>query len=116
MKVRLSASGFELTSELEKYANTKVAQLNKKVPRKLRAEAACEVHFNQVQRGGAKFNTCSIGVAVDDTELKAEETTLHMYAALDIAAVHIGHQLDDYAVKLRGKGLRGRLKRRFHHD
>lgn len=117
MKIHLSASGFELTSELEKYANTKVAQLVRQVPRKLRPTAVCKIHFTQkLPPKAVAMNTCSITFSLDAAELKAEETTQHMYVALDIAAVHIAHQLADYATKQRKEHLRSRLKRRFRND
>ena len=117
MKVRLNASGFELGIELEKYTNTKISQLIKQVPRKLRANAVCVVHFGQVRRKRTEFNTCSVTFTLDGTELKAEETTLHMYSALDVAAVHISHQLKDYVAKQAAEHrLKARLKRYFRPD
>jgi ribosomal subunit interface protein len=116
MKVRLSASGFELTSELEKYASAKIAHLSRQVPRKLRTEAACEVLFAQTHKKDVRFNSCSISFTVGEAELKAEETTLHMYSSLDIASVHIEHQLKDYVAKQRKHWLRTRLKRHFRRD
>jgi ribosomal subunit interface protein len=112
MKIRLSTSDFDLTLELEKYANIKLAGLSRKVPRRMRPQAFCDVHFMQVRRKGAKFNTCVIGLNIDDTKLRSEETTLHMYTSLDIAVVHIERQLNDYAAKHRHP-LRTRLRRRF---
>lgn len=116
MKIRLSTSDFDLTLELEKYANIKLAALSRKVPRRMRPQAFCDVHFTQVRRKGAKFNTCVIGLTIDDTKLRAEETTLHMYTSLDIAVVHIERQLNDYAAKHRHRlnaRLRARLRRHF---
>lgn len=116
MKVHMSAQGFELTGELKKYANNKVAGLAKRVPRKLRSETICEVYFAQVRKKGAKFNTCSIRFKLDNTELKAEETTLHMYTALDIATVHVERQLIDFAAKQHKYSLRARIKRHLRQD
>jgi len=116
MKVRLGAEGFELNAELDKYAGKKVTQFGRHVPRKEKAEAACEIHFSQGERAGVKHSTCAITLAFDDVELKAEETTQHMYSALDIAAVRIEQQLDDYVRLQKQHRIRTRLKRRFHID
>ncbi|HEY4161339.1 MAG TPA: HPF/RaiA family ribosome-associated protein [Candidatus Saccharimonadales bacterium] len=97
MKIRYMAQGFELTGELEKYAGGKLARLNRKVPRRFRAKAACEVAFTQTTRKAVKVNTCSIVFKLPDAEFTAKETTRHMHAALDIAAVQIEQQLKDYA-------------------
>ena len=109
----MSVEGLELTSELEKYASLKLRRLNKFVPRWLRAEAAAEVRFAVVKRKGTKYNTCGITFMLDDAMLKAEETTLHMYTALDVAAVHIEHQLKDHARKQLRYRLTHRLRRFF---
>jgi ribosomal subunit interface protein len=116
MKTRLSTSDFDLTLELEKYANIKLASLTRKVPRRMRTQAYCDVHFMQVRRKGAKFNTCVIGLSIDGTKLRSEETTLHMYTSLDIAVVHVERQLNDYAAKHRhhvSTRLRSRLRQHF---
>jgi ribosome-associated translation inhibitor RaiA len=109
MKIRLSTSNFDLTLELEKYANIKLAGLIRKVPRRMRPQAFCDVHFMQVRRKGATYNTCVIGLNIDEAKLKAEETTLHMY---------IERQLNDYAAKHRhnlNTRLRNRLRHHFRH-
>ena len=116
MKVRYSASGYELTRELEKYAAVKVARLNRKVPRRYRAGADCEVTFTQRRKQKAKFNTSTVTLRFNDTQLKASETTLHMYAALDIASVHIEQQLKDYARSHKNNGAWGRLKRSLRNQ
>ncbi|HSX15998.1 MAG TPA: ribosome-associated translation inhibitor RaiA [Candidatus Saccharimonadales bacterium] len=113
MKIRMSVEGLELTGELEKYASAKLRRLGKFVPRRLRAGAAVEVQFSLHKRKGAKYNTCGISFMLDGTKLKAEETTLHMYTALDVAAVHIEHQLKDYARNNLRRRLRTRLRRFF---
>lgn len=109
MKTQFSTKGIDLTSELEKYANRKVAHISRRVPRKLRATVDCEVAFARATKKGTKLNTCTITLGIDDVELKACETTQHMYAALDIAAVQIEQQLKDYV----RKELGGLLRRHF---
>jgi len=113
MKVRLSAEGFELSAELDKYVAKKVAQIARHIPRKNKAEAACELKFSQGIHKDVKHSTCAITVAFKESELKAEETTQHMYAALDIATVRIEQQLDDFALKAKKHRVRNRLKRTF---
>lgn len=110
MKTLYSAEGLELTGELTKYANGKSAHLARKIPRRLRSKAACKVSFGQTASSEHKLNTCRIVLTLDDTELRAEETTQHMYAALDIAAVHIEQQLAEYIHTHRRQGLFRRHK------
>ncbi len=97
MKIGYLARGFELTGELEKYAGSKLARINRKIPRRFRAQAACNVAFAEATRKGVKLNTCSMTLTLLDAEFTATETTRHMHSALDIAAVQIEQQLKDYA-------------------
>lgn len=111
MKVHIKAEGFELTAELEKYASSKIAQLARRVPRNLRPLASCEAVF--VRGRAQKSNTCSLTLALAGSELHARETTQHMYAALDIAAVHVEQELKEYLSKQRRHPVRTHLRRRF---
>jgi len=113
MKIHLRAEGFELTSELEKYAGSKIAQLTKRLPRSLRQLADCEAVFLRGQAKGVRSNTCSLTLRVEGTELHARETTQHMYAALDIAAVYVEQELKEYLAKRRKQPVRSHLKRHF---
>jgi len=110
MTIQFSATGLKLTGELEKYANQKLARLSRRTPRRLRAKATCMVSFTYTLRKGVKSNTCDIVLSMDGNELIAHETTQHMYAALDIAAVQIEQQLKIFVRKGR-KGLFGRYLR-----
>jgi ribosomal subunit interface protein len=110
MKIRITSHGFVVTGEFEKYINSKLIDMTKQIPRKLRPNASCQLHFTQTRKDAVKFNTCSITVMIDDTELKAKETTQHMYAALDVAVVHLEHQLRAYAAAHRTYRIRGRLR------
>jgi ribosomal subunit interface protein len=107
MKVRYLTRGLELTAELEKYANGKTARLARKVPRRLKAGTTCEVVFSQIIHKDDKVSTCSITLSLGEKEIKAKETTQHIYAALDIAVVDIEQQLKGYA-----RGRRWRILHR----
>jgi ribosomal subunit interface protein len=114
MTVRFTAVGFDLDAELDKYAARKVAHMSRHVPRKEKADAVCEVQFTHGKRKGIKYSTCAITFKLHEAnELKAEETTQHMYAALDIAAVRIEQQLEDFAKRQKKHRVRNRLKRHF---
>jgi ribosomal subunit interface protein len=112
MKTHFVASNFDLTIDLEKYARHKLIEIGRWVPRALRAQASCTINFDQKIRGELKLNTCTIVIVLPDVELHASETTSHMYAALDIAAVNINQQLREYARRNQTRGVRIRMYRR----
>jgi ribosomal subunit interface protein len=110
MQVRYTANGFTLKTELEKYAADKVASLSRHVPRQLRRTAKCSARFNQTRKKSATYSNCQLTLEVGSVVFQANETTLHMYAALDIATVNVEQQLRDYRRRLRTGGVRERLK------
>jgi ribosomal subunit interface protein len=111
MKTHFVANGFDLTIDLEKYARHKLVEIGRWVPRSLRAQASCTINFDQKVRKNVKLNTCTIVVVLPEVELHSSETTSHMYAALDIAAVNIHQQLREYARRNQTRGLRVRIKK-----
>lgn len=110
MEKRISAEGFDIKNELKKYTNKKLSRIKRRVPRKSRATAKCDISFSQVRRRDIKHCTCTIVLTIDDMRYTAKETTTHMYAALDIASVHIEQQLRAY----RREQPRGLLGHRLH--
>lgn len=101
MGIRYIVKGLELTDDLEKYANGKVVRLTKKIPRRMRSEAMCEITFMQVLRKSSKVSTCHIVVKLGNVEFQAEEATQHLYAALDITVVDVEQQITKYLRSLR---------------
>lgn len=111
MIIRQTATGLDLTPELERYATKKIKQLGRIVPRPVRKHTICHVDFSRKVRGAYKYNTCTLTLEITDAQLRAVETTQHMYASLDVAAVHMQHQLGDYAARIRKR----RIRRMLHH-
>jgi ribosomal subunit interface protein len=93
MKVHVAVKGLELTGELEKYVHRKLARLNRKAVRRLRAQASYEISLTQTTRRGTKYSTCSMVLTLGEQECIAKETTLHLHAAVDVAAAQIEQQL-----------------------
>jgi ribosomal subunit interface protein len=113
MKLHITATGFELDRELEKYATKKALLVGRKVPRKVRPQASCTVAFSLVHSKKVKYNTCTVTLAYDDAQFSAEETTQHMYAALDIAVVHVEQQLKDHLRRSRKRHMQSHLRHPF---
>lgn len=107
----VNAEGFELTPKLRKYTAVKVRDIEKYIPRKAREAAVLAVHFKEARKG--KDKTCTLALQLPQETLAVHETTSHMYAALDVAAVELRRQIADYKGKHSGRGIRHRLARRL---
>ncbi|HET6924424.1 MAG TPA: ribosome-associated translation inhibitor RaiA [Candidatus Saccharimonadales bacterium] len=110
----VQAEGYSVSGELQKYTQKKLDSLERYIPRSCRRSAHVEVRFKQKasKDKNRKFNTCELTLHLPGDTLFAKETTQHMYAALDIVAVHIKQQLDDYRAK-HSPRWRHRLARRL---
>jgi ribosomal subunit interface protein len=106
MKTQLTVSGFELSAELEKYTNQKLAFLVRRIPRTERDAAECTIKFTRKREKGAEIKSCRIIVEFADQKFRAKEITQHMYTALDIASVDMVQQLRNYKRRLREQAAR----------
>ena len=93
MKTQITATGFELTLDLQKYTQQKLRRVGRKLPRKVGRASTCMVSYRQAVRSGTKYNTCELTLTQGDITLMSKETTSHMYAALDVAVVHLEQQI-----------------------
>jgi ribosomal subunit interface protein len=108
MNTQLSARGFELNAELEKYAHHKLAALRRRLPRTVRSDVLCSVRFTQKRKREGGLKVCRLALELPHATLQAQESTQHMYAALDIVIADMLVQLQDYKREYHRRGLRRR--------
>lgn len=113
MHIEITTQGFELTTELDKYARGKLARVVRRIPRPLRDEAVCSVQFKQRMLSEGKASSCAIRLIVNSTVFDATETTQHAYAAFDIAVAHIESELKMYRAAHTKWGALTRIRRTF---
>jgi len=109
MQVTITAEGFEPSAELQKYSKHKITEVTRRVPLSLRADATYVVHFLHNHKKSGDIKTCTLVLTLSDVEFHSQETTQHMYAALDIATADIRDQLRAYAAERRRANRRARL-------
>jgi ribosomal subunit interface protein len=96
MTTHYVVQGFELTNDLERYTKRKLARLNRKIPRKARIDAACDITFSRTKHNEGRIESCTLLLRLPTVTFTAKEVTQHMHAALDIAIVQIERQLEEY--------------------
>jgi len=112
MRFHILAEGFDLTPELEKYTAGKIETLAKLLPRGARRNVVASVRFTRSPKRSQSHSTCVLVLTLsNDEEMRAEESTMHMYAALDIAVVHLEQQLRAYKRRPRTRLGRPRVSR-----
>jgi putative sigma-54 modulation protein len=95
-QIDMTGDGVELRDDLKKYITKKIGKLSKYMPRHARETAYAEVKIRSSEaRGGAKY-TCEVILQVPGEQLTAAESTLNMFAAVDIVETKLKNQLRRY--------------------
>lgn len=92
-KLEISAQHTELTPELKKYITKKIGRLDKYVPRRARESVHAEVRLKESKSKDKKQFTAAVVLHVPDGILEASETTINMFAAVDIVETKLKQQL-----------------------
>lgn len=121
MIARIDTAGInvELGDDIKKYITRKIGRLDKYIPRHARRSVHVEVKLRETNnRLGNKYE-CEAIFHLPSAQLQAKDSTLNMFAAVDIVEAKMKNQLVKYKqahiLHLREKhpGALGRLKVRF---
>ncbi len=118
---RIDTAGInvDLGDDIKKYINRKVGKLDKYMPRHARSSAHAEVKMRKTNdKVGNKYE-CEVILHLPGGPLQAKESTLNMFAALDIVEAKLKNQLVKYKqahiahLHQRHPGVLGRLRVRL---
>lgn len=108
-KLEISAQHTELSPKLKKYIEKKIGTLDRYVTRHARESVHAEVKLSESKsKHGPQF-TCNVVLHVPHGVLDASESTVNMYAAVDIVEAKLKSQLKKYKEKHSGGKLYRRL-------
>jgi putative sigma-54 modulation protein len=96
--------------DIQKYVAKKIGTLDKYIPRHARASAHAEVKLKESKNGDKKECMCEVVVHLPHENITAKESTMNMFAAVDIAEEKIKSQLRKYKAK-HGGGRRNPIRR-----
>lgn len=94
-KLEIAAQHTELTPELKKYVHKKIGRIDRYAPRNVRESLHAEVWLKGETKHKGQF-TCNVVLHVPDETLEASETTINMFAAIDIVETKLKQQLTKY--------------------
>lgn len=92
-KLEVSAQHTELTPELKKYVTKKIGQLDRYIPRHARESVHAEVKLIESSTKNNKQFTCKVTMYIPSGVLEASDTTINMFAAIDIVETKLKQQL-----------------------
>jgi putative sigma-54 modulation protein len=112
---KLEISGVHMTvgDDLQKYVTKKLGRLDKYISRHARESAHAEVKLKEGRGKGAEQRTCEVVVYLPHETFTISESTVNIFAAVDIVEEKLKHQLRKYKEKHAGPKLRQRLLARL---
>lgn len=120
-KMEITANGMELNDDLRKYINRKVGRLDKYISRHARKTANADIKLKQEKSKSNEKFTAEVILSLPNETLTAKESTLNVYAAIDIVEAKLRNQLRKYKEKTSNhkadrKGAFARIKRMADRD
>lgn len=98
----------EASEDVQKYVKKKISKLDSYMPRHARKSAHAEVRLKESKSKDKKQCTAEVTLYVPGEVITAKETTVNMYAAIDIVEEKLKAQLRKYKAqsseKQSGKG------------
>jgi ribosomal subunit interface protein len=97
--IKINAIHSDLDDNLKKYINKKLGHLDKYVSRDLRPKLFIEVFLKEVNAKDKNNCRFEANLLLPNEKISALESTLNMYAAVDIVEDKLKHQLVKYNQK-----------------
>ncbi len=109
--IRIEISGVHapVDDKLKRYIRRKIGGLDRYVPRRARKSAHVEVRLKESGAKDKNQCTCDVVLHVPEETIAVTETTVNMYAAVDIAEEKLKHRLRKYKELHQPAKLRHRL-------
>jgi putative sigma-54 modulation protein len=108
-KMEIEGIHTEVSEDLRKYVTRKIGKLDKYMPRHARESAHAEVKLKEVTSKKKNQYTCEVILHLPHENIMTKETTLNIFAAVDIVETKLKNQLKKY--KEKHSILRGHTRR-----
>jgi putative sigma-54 modulation protein len=110
IRLDLTARNFELDDKMRNYLSDKVNDLERLLPRQVRASASAVAVLTD-DPGGREANqfVCEVILTVEGEKFMAKEGAINMYAAIDIVDAKVSSQVRTYKDKHVNQPRRARM-------
>lgn len=95
-KLEINGVHFKLDSDLKKYVTNKIGKLDRYMSRYVRESAHAEVKLIESKQKARKQATCEVVLYLPKSNITTKETTVNMYAAIDIVEQKLKNRLKKY--------------------
>lgn len=117
MITRLDISGVHMNvgDDLKKYVTKKIGRLDRFIPRHGRESVHAEVKLKEEKAKNKNARTCEVIMHLPQENIMVKESTINIYAAIDIVETKLHHQLKKYKELHASPRLHQRLVARLKH-
>lgn len=95
-KFQINGVHTTVDDQLRKYVTRKIGNLDKYLSRHARASAHAEVHLKEDRAKDKQHATCEVTLHLPHSTIIVKESTLNMFAAVDIVEAKLKQQLKKY--------------------
>lgn len=99
----------EVDNDLRKYVNKKIGRLDRFIPRHARKSAHAEVFLKERKIKQKKEYTCEVVLFLPNETITTKDSTMNVYAAVDIVETRLKNMLKKYKDKHTKKRVPRRL-------
>lgn len=116
-QIEITGIHYEVSEDLKKYISKKIGKLDKYTPRHARKTIRAEVKLSE-RKTKSDRNQCEVILHLPEQQVMAKESTVNMFAAIDIVETKIKNQLKKYKDSHGGKRQdhHGKLRRFFRNQ
>ncbi len=92
-RIEITGISYEVSPDLDKYIRSKIGKLDKYLPRSQRKSVHAEVKLSENDSKNSDRNKCEVILHVYGELMTAKESTINMFAAVDIVEAKLKSQL-----------------------
>lgn len=96
MKLEITGVHYKVDKKLHTYITKKMDKLEKYIPKHARESAHAEVFLKEVKIKTKKENVCEVVLRLPKENITTKESTINMFAAVDIVETKLRNQLKKY--------------------
>ncbi len=108
-KLEIKGVHYELTPKLKTYVRNKLGKMDKYIPKHARESAHMEVFLKEVKNKSKNICECEVILRLPNETLTVKESTINMFAAVDIVEAKLKNQVKKYKSKHGSPQLHHRL-------
>ncbi len=110
--INITGVKYQLDEATKKYVLKKIGRLDRYLPRHARKSATATVNLKEVNRSHGNKYEAEVILSVPTKQLTAKDSTMNMFAAVDIVEAKLAAQLHKYKeAQIAHVGRRGMLSR-----